>query len=75
MRELAAAIILSVVLWLVATDITRGLASRAVAADMALGLAVSIVAIAMAIGRLGWPARLAAGAVFAAALGLALYPR
>jgi hypothetical protein len=75
MKELAASIILSAVLWLVATDIVHGLAARAIAADMALGLAVSIVAIAMAIERLGWPVRFAAGAAFAAALGLALYAR
>jgi hypothetical protein len=75
MRKLAPSIVLCAVLWLVATDITRGLSGRAIVADLALCLAISIIAIGMAIGQLGWPARLAAGAVFAAALGLALFPR
>jgi hypothetical protein len=75
MKELAASIVLSAVLWLVATDVTRGLSVRAVAADMALCLAATIITLAMTLGQPGWLARLAAGAVFAAALGLALYPR
>jgi hypothetical protein len=75
MRRFGASIVLSALLWLVATDVTRGLSVRAIVADIALCLAAFIITIEMAVGRLGWPARIAAGAIFAAALGLALSPR
>jgi hypothetical protein len=75
MRELAASIVISVVFWLVATDVTRGLSVRAIAADMALCLAATIITLATTLGQPGWQARFAAGAIIAAALGLALFPR